>query len=73
MSPPRSTPSWDESIPCRLCKGEPTFVKREAHGRGHDMFRVRCTKCAAETIEYLTMTVAWMDWEDGLTKQEQSA
>lgn len=67
--------TWERKHPCK-CGQEPVFVRSynncgtTAKSVLVEHYRVQCMACSRATRDYLTMTVAWMDWEDGLTSKE---
>lgn len=61
-------PTWERKHPCGKCGVDPVFI-RSLNGAGLEHYRVQCVKCGHATNDYLTMTVAWMDWEDGITSE----
>lgn len=59
-------PTWERKHPCPVCKVDPVFVRSYVGKLELEQYRVQCVKCSRATTDYLTMTVAWMDWEDGM-------
>lgn len=61
--------TWARKRPCRHCKQDPVFVRSIQGPMSLEHYRVQCMTCGRATVEYLTMTVAWMDWEDGIVSE----